>query len=112
MPDPRVNLDSPPPLPPGGGRRPSLEGLAGPQQGALPPTQDMVSGIVERGAFIDQRLQEFQQILPELSPQLDDLRTRLRAILSQAINQQAQGAAPPDNQAAQLMGMLGGGAAT
>ncbi|KKL20563.1 hypothetical protein LCGC14_2454170, partial [marine sediment metagenome] len=59
MPGDRPTLDSPPPLSPGGGRRPSLEGLAGPQQGALPPTQDMVSGIVERGAFIDQRLQEF-----------------------------------------------------
>ena len=112
MPNPQVSLDSPPPLPSQVGRRPSLEGLAGPQQGALPPTQDMVSGIVERGAFIDERLAEFQRILPDLSPQLDDLRTRLRAVLSQAINQQAQGAPPPDNQAAQLMGMLGGGAAT
>ncbi|KKN18844.1 hypothetical protein LCGC14_0951850, partial [marine sediment metagenome] len=61
MPDNRPTLDSPPPLPPQAGRRPSLEGLAGPQQGALPPTQDMVSGIVERGAFIDERLAEFQR---------------------------------------------------
>ena len=108
-----ANLDGPPPLP--GQKRPpgqQLQDLAGQGQEGQQPAggqESSVNAVMEKHMFIEQRIAELAQILPNFAPIADQMKTALRQGIAQALQAQATASQPPQDQAAQFLGTLAGG---
>jgi len=108
-----ISLDSAPPLPPNLRPAPTANAaqLAGPppapaEGGA--PGGGVQGAVVERLMLAEKALRSAATILPELTPVIDDVVSRLRAGAGRIVLGQAPPA--PPNPVAQLMGAMGAGA--